>query len=148
MKRAVLDTNTIISGLLKPKSPPGKILDLAMQGKFSLASSEHLINELRRALKYERVATILAKRGWTEEDLIRFIEGFRKICTITQGSPLSEKVCRDPDDDWLLACAEESRAEVIVSGDKDVTALKKYKGIRILDARSFPKELTFTESQT
>ncbi len=147
MKRVVLDTNTIISGLLSPKSPPGKILDLAMQGKFSLASSEHLMNELRRALKYERVTSILAKRGWTEEDLTLFIEGFRKICTITQGSPISEKVCRDPDDDWLLACGEESRAEVIVSGDKDVTSLKKYKVTRILDARSFLKELSFINSQ-
>lgn len=147
MKKAVLDTNTIISGLLNPKGPPGKILDLALQGKFSLVSSEHLIDELRRALKYERVAAILAKRGWTEEDLARFIEGFRKICTITQGNALSEQMCRDPDDDWLLACAEESGVEVIVSGDKDVTALKKYKGTRILDARSFLIELSSTNSQ-
>jgi len=142
MKRAVLDTNTIISGLLSPKSPPGKILSLALQGKFSLASSEHLVDELRRAMKYERVATILTERGWTEEDFIRFIEGFRKICMLTQDNPLSEQICRDPDDDWLLACAEESGAELIVSGDKDVTSLKKYKGTRILDARSFLEELT------
>ena len=77
----------------------------------------------------------------------QFIEEFRKICTITQGNALSEQVCRDPDDDWLLACAEESGAELIVSGDKDVTSLKKYKEIRILDAGSFLEELTWTESQ-
>jgi putative PIN family toxin of toxin-antitoxin system len=142
VKRAVLDTNTIISGLLSPKSPPGKILDLAMKGKFSMASSEHLVQELRRALKYEKVTSILTKRGWTEEDFSRFIEEFRKICTISQGNPLSEQMCRDPDDDWLLACAEESGAKLIVSGDKDVTSLKKYKGIRILDARSFLEEFT------
>jgi hypothetical protein len=56
-------------------------------------------------------------------------------------------MCRDPDDDWLLTCAEELGAEVIVSGDKDVTALKKYKGARVLDARSFLIELTFTDSR-
>lgn len=125
MKRAVLDTNTIISGLLIPKSPPGMVLDLALRGTFSLASSEHLLDELRRALKYERVFSTLAKRGWTEEDFVQFIEAFKKLCTVTQGSPLSEKVCRDPDDDWLLACAEEAKVEVIVSGDRDVTSLKK-----------------------
>jgi predicted nucleic acid-binding protein len=105
------------------------------------------VAELRRALKYERVFSTLAKRGWTEEDFVQFIEAFKKLCTLTQGSPLSEKVCREPDDDWLLACAEEAKAEVIVSGDRDVTSLKKYKWIRILDARSFLEESIRTDSQ-
>ena len=38
-------------------------------------------------------------------------------------SPLP-KVCRDPDDDFLFALFDQGHAELIVSGDKDVLALR------------------------
>jgi putative PIN family toxin of toxin-antitoxin system len=53
MKKVVLDTNIIISGLTGPNGAPGKILNLALQKKFHLMISEHLLGELGRALKCE-----------------------------------------------------------------------------------------------
>ena len=43
-----------------------------------------------------------------------------------------QQVSRDPDDDVLLACAVAARADLIVSGDDDVLALKQYRGIPII----------------
>jgi putative PIN family toxin of toxin-antitoxin system len=41
-------------------------------------------------------------------------------------------VCRDPNDDMVLECAVLSGAQTIVSGDKDLLALRTYQGIRII----------------
>lgn len=46
-------------------------------------------------------------------------------------------VCRDPDDDKFLGCAIDSKALYIVSGDKDLLTLEKYKDIEIITAREF-----------
>jgi putative PIN family toxin of toxin-antitoxin system len=42
------------------------------------------------------------------------------------------KVCRDPDDDKLLECAERADAEIILTSDKDLLSLGSYKRIRII----------------
>ena len=142
MRKAVLDTNTIVSALLNPRGQPGLLLDLAFKGGFVLITTGRLIDELHRALDYPKVVKALARHrgGWSAEDTASFINAFQKFCRLSSGRALEIPVCRDPDDDWLLACAEESGAEVIVSGDKDLLTLQYYRGIRILDARAFLNE--------
>ena len=46
-------------------------------------------------------------------------------------------MCRDPDDVKVLSLAVDSKADYIVTGDKDLLVLKKYEGIPILNPRSF-----------
>jgi predicted nucleic acid-binding protein len=52
-------------------------------------------------------------------------------------APLPEigSVCRDPNDDHVIATALALNADVIVTGDKDLLALSRYRSIRILTAR-------------
>ena len=45
-------------------------------------------------------------------------------------------VCRDPNDDHVIATAIAVSAEIIVTGDKDLLALSQYQSIRILLAAS------------
>lgn len=47
-------------------------------------------------------------------------------------APLPEPMCRDPDDDHVIACALTARADAIVSGDRDLLDLGQYQGIAIL----------------
>ncbi len=47
------------------------------------------------------------------------------------------EICRDPDDNKFIECAVDSRAIYIVSGDKDLLDIKKYKDIKILTAKEF-----------
>jgi predicted nucleic acid-binding protein len=49
--------------------------------------------------------------------------------------PLPKRVCRDPDDDVVLATAVAGRADFIVTGDDDLLVLKRFRGIRILSPR-------------
>ncbi len=46
-------------------------------------------------------------------------------------------VCRDPGEDMFLACALSGSAQFIVSGDEDLTDLKRYKTVRIIKAPEF-----------
>ena len=44
------------------------------------------------------------------------------------------QVVRDPDDNHVLACALAAKAEIVVSGDKDLLDLSTYQNIPILSA--------------
>ncbi|MBM3956880.1 MAG: putative toxin-antitoxin system toxin component, PIN family [Gemmatimonadetes bacterium] len=44
---------------------------------------------------------------------------------------------RDPDDRWVLASALAGRADVLVTGDKDLLALGTRSPLRIVDPRGF-----------
>ena len=44
------------------------------------------------------------------------------------------QVVRDPDDNHVLACALAAKAEIVVSGDKDLLDLAQYQDIPILPA--------------
>lgn len=47
------------------------------------------------------------------------------------------KVCRDPDDDVVLALAVEAKCEFLITGDGDLLALDGHAGIRIVTPRAF-----------
>jgi putative PIN family toxin of toxin-antitoxin system len=53
-------------------------------------------------------------------------------------------VCRDKDDDNVIAGALAANVNYIVTGDNDLLVLRKYKGIKIISPRGF--ELLFTEA--
>lgn len=61
----------------------------------------------------------------------------REQCVIKGYKKLSEKVCRDPDDDNILALARDNRADYIITGDKDLLVLEKFDLIPIIDPRKF-----------
>lgn len=54
---------------------------------------------------------------------------------------LSEPVCRDADDDWVLATAMTGKVDVIVTGDEDLLILKNHAGIPIFSPRDFLSRL-------
>jgi len=45
-------------------------------------------------------------------------------------------ILRDPDDDVVLATALAARADIIVSGDKDLIDLRRFRNIEIVTAAS------------
>ena len=64
----------------------------------------------------------------------------RQTVSVTIIAP-PPKVCRDPDDDHILAAAVKSGCEYLVTGDKDLLALKIYSGIRIVTPRELAEYL-------
>jgi predicted nucleic acid-binding protein len=52
---------------------------------------------------------------------------------------LQQQVCRDPDDDKFISCAISGKAEVIVSGDKDLLSVSGITGMKVLRPIEFKK---------
>ena len=48
---------------------------------------------------------------------------------------LPKRICRDPDNDIVLATAVAGRADLVVTGDNDLLALRAFNGIRIFSPR-------------
>jgi putative PIN family toxin of toxin-antitoxin system len=65
------------------------------------------------------------------------LEAYAQLCQFVLPAALSAPVCRDPDDDVVLATARSGRADYLVTGDEDLLTLKRYHGTRILLPREF-----------
>ena len=69
--RVVLDTNTLVSGIISAGGPPRYLLDGARTQVFELCSSATLLAELHDVLTREKFATSLAEAGLTPQGIIR-----------------------------------------------------------------------------
>lgn len=127
MLRATLDTNVVVSGLLWD-GPPRRILDAARAGRISLFTSARLADELRDVIGRAKLASRLIALDKTPGE---FSEEYADMTTVVSPGEI-ERASADPDDDHVLACALPAKADVIVSGDRDLLELKTYHGIEIV----------------
>lgn len=134
MIRAVLDTNTIISGI-GWSGPPRAILDAAIAGKFSLVISPALWDEVRRVLNYPRLRTLPQARV---QDVLALLP---LIAHTVEPEEELKIVPSDPADNRVLECAIAGEASHIVSGDGDLLALETFRGIAIVSPAEFLKLL-------
>ncbi|NIS78976.1 MAG: PIN domain-containing protein [Anaerolineales bacterium] len=56
---------------------------------------------------------------------------------LIQASALPERVCDDPEDEKFIACALASKSEVIISGDRHLSKVSEYCGVRVARPREF-----------
>ncbi len=130
----VLDTNVIISALLSPTGAPAEIIRRWEAGEFDVVTSPPLINELRRALNYERVRKHLKL---SNEEIDTFLKRLRTTALIVEPEVTVEVVEDDPDDNRVIECALAGGAAYIVSGNTHLSDLKEYEQIVILNPVGF-----------
>jgi uncharacterized protein len=126
--RAVLDTNVLLAGLLW-RGPPHALLEQVRNGSVTFISSPVLLAELAQVLARPKFDAILS-RSDTSRD--RMLTEIRMLAELIDPPPLAQPVCRDPDDDAVLALAAAAQADWIVSGDDDLLSLASFEGITIL----------------
>ncbi len=85
-------------------------------------------------LHHELVQTLRRKRFLTPV-VLEAVAAFSDLCEMVTPSKLPKRVCRDPDDDIVLATALAGRADLIVTGDNDLLVLKTFQRMRILSPR-------------
>lgn len=85
-------------------------------------------------LRHELVRALRRKRFLTPV-VLEAIAAFSDACEIYEPVPLAKRICRDADDDVVLATALAGRADLLVTGDDDLLVLKSFSGIRILSPR-------------
>jgi putative PIN family toxin of toxin-antitoxin system len=125
----VPDSNVIVSALNfgTAMSSPVLALDKAVKSR-AIATCDEIEGEIRRILT--------AKFEWSpqrvEQALGRIFESVIRV--EIHGTV---RLCRDPDDDKILECAERTHASWIVTGDRDLLSLGSYGGIRIVSPAEY-----------
>ncbi len=122
--KVVLDTNVLVSALIKAGKPRDLFNKLAKNKQIVL--SRAILEEFLDVTEDIKVA-----KYTSEQDTAVFLNALGNAATITQVKSRSKAVKEDPDDD-IVRAAYDSKADYIVSGDKHLLALKEFKRIRIL----------------
>ncbi len=120
--RIVLDTNVLLSGLMLPDGTPGKIVNAWRRRQFSLVLSEPMLEEVARVLAYPKIRKRL---DWEDETIARYIALLRFEAEVVSIAGVEANVPADPDDNHLLATLIVSKADWLITGDRDFDALSE-----------------------
>ncbi len=135
--KAVLDTNVLVAAFVSD-GLCRRLLLRARDGNFTFAISPFIRDEFARVLS--------RKAGANAGEVREALELIDEISTPVDSAAMESGVkgiCRDPDDDSVLACAVASGADYLVSGDKDLLVLDSCRSVRIIAPRTF--ELLFKD---
>jgi len=131
--RAVLDTNILVSAFTHPDGRTAALHQAARDRRFRLLISPDLIHELARVLR--------GRFGWIDAEIQQEI---RKLAHLAELIPTRTRltiITADPDDNRVLECALDGRADLIVSNDRHLLALKFFRQIPILVGPDFRRTL-------
>lgn len=120
--RVLLDTNVLVSAVLFGGIPHA-LLRSAIEGRLRLVTSSHLLDELEEVLE--------GKFGFSRAAAVETRAELETLGKLVEPAEVP-RVCRDPDDDEVLAAAMLGEASVIVTGDRDLLDFGSYQGIEIL----------------
>jgi hypothetical protein len=96
--------------------------------------SNDIVIEISKALLYPKIARILSKNSIRQKDVLRVIAENSKIVEPTMRLDV---VNEDAEDNKILECALAAGADIIVSGDKHLLKLGKFRKTRILPPSEF-----------
>ncbi|MFO7828184.1 MAG: putative toxin-antitoxin system toxin component, PIN family [Bacteroidales bacterium] len=132
-KKVILDTNLWISFLITRRHPT--LDDYLFNGKIKLVFSKELIEEFLTVAKRPKFEKYFADSDI--HDLLQLFDSFGELIIVS--SDIS--ACRDPNDNFLLNLAVDSKADFLITGDGDLLTIKKIKKTRILNWTDFLNEI-------
>jgi uncharacterized protein len=124
-ERVVIDTNVLISGLLSTTSTPAQAVEKAVT-KAQLVATLETLRELIEKLYSPKFDPYVRRER--RDALLERVASLVEIIEVLQ--PV--RASRDPEDDRFLDAAVNGRADVIVTGDKDLLDLNPFRGVAIV----------------
>lgn len=122
--RVVLDTNVLVSALIKSGKPRELMFKLARK-KIQVVTSRNILEEFLKITDDPRI-----RRYVDEDDTIAFLRAVGSIASMIRVRSRFKVIEEDPNDDMVLRTAHDGRADYIVSGDKHLLSLKEFRGIK------------------
>lgn len=125
--RVFLDTNVLVAAF----ATRGLCADVmrAVLAEHQLITGEVVLAELRDVLQSR-----IRLPATTIEEILALLRAHE---VVPKPSKPSEVAVRDLDDRWILASATAGRADVLVTGDRDLLAVAEAAPLPILDPRGF-----------
>jgi len=133
--KLVLDTNVWVSALLTRGSPSG-VVQMAEGKLVQFFISVDVLQEINRALQYEKISRILRRSRIEPKSIMPTIMSLSSLVDVRTHVGAIEE---DPSDNRVLACAKEVDVQFVISGDRHLLRLGQYEGIKILTASAFVK---------
>ena len=128
MKRVVLDTNIVISSALGGALV--FVLENWQAGNFSVVVTTDVVSEYFAVLNRPKFGL----KQQTIDQITNYIYQFSEFVIPEESIRFIED---DSKDDKFLEVAVAGKADVIVSGDKHLLALKEFRSIPIITGRAF-----------
>jgi putative PIN family toxin of toxin-antitoxin system len=134
MTRAVLDSNILVSALIKPIGKPAQIIAHARADKFTLILSEDILAEARGVLHRKHIQ----KKYHPTPDAIRdFLDALRDLAEFVTDAPVANLIPNDPPDNLIIASAVGGQADYLVSGNAHLLDLKQHGKIQMVTPAQF-----------
>lgn len=133
MLKALLDTNQLVSSLLNAHGLQRQLVDAWRRRAFMLLMGPGQVEEVGEVLGRPKFAK---KYRVAADDRSALLDLLRMESVLVPHAP-APGVSRDPDDDYLLGCAEAGGADYLVTGDDDLLSVERYRAVVIVDARTF-----------
>jgi putative PIN family toxin of toxin-antitoxin system len=119
--KVVLDTNVLLSGLMFPDGAPGRVVAAWREARFDLVISVHQLAEIGRTLAYPKIRRVL---DWDGQRIEQFIRQLYIRAQIVDLDGIAVEVPADADDVPILATLVAAKADVLITGDGDLLALR------------------------
>lgn len=131
--RIVLDTNVLISGLLRPHGSPASVVRLVLAGELLLLADERIL------LEYEEV--VARPRLGIAADLAAHVCGFlRRHCEMLVAKPVA-CILPDADDLPFLETALAGRAQALVTGNVKHYPVASRRIVRVCSPAEFLRDI-------
>lgn len=129
--RLVLDTNILVSSLIRKGTPPYLLYRAWRHQRFDLLTSTHQLMEVEDVFARPRLHKYVSPPEAQE-----MIRGLRVEAELVNADLVDVGYSPDPDDNRILAIAIAGQAHYVVSGDRaDMLSLGDVEGIPIMTAR-------------
>jgi putative PIN family toxin of toxin-antitoxin system len=125
--RLVLDTNVLIAAFISHGSCSELLEHCALNHQIVL--SEFILDELKEKLT--------GKFRFTPREAAAAAHLLKSRSVVVSTAPLASPICRDSDDDNIIATAIAGQCVCIITGDKDLLDLGEPYGIQVLSPGSF-----------
>lgn len=130
--RVVLDTNTLVSGLFFSRGNEALLVDAAVEGRVKLLTSLETLEEVREVLSRPKFQLSREEAGLAFQLVV-------SVSEIVLAPGRAKTRCRDPDDQKFLDCASATKADYLVTGDKDLLSMKRVGRTRIVKTAELVK---------
>ncbi|MGH2946509.1 MAG: putative toxin-antitoxin system toxin component, PIN family [Solirubrobacteraceae bacterium] len=138
MIRVVLDANVLVSAALAsdPAAPSVRAFDALLDARIEVVGCPALLGEVAAVLGRDRL-----RRYVSIDEARRFVADLVGVMTLAEDPPPPyPAVCRDPDDDYLVALARAALVDALMTGDRDLLELEDI-GVAVITPRELVERL-------
>jgi len=131
MLKVVIDTNVLVSALLKPDSIPELIISLVLENHLILIITEPIVAEYEEVLGRDKFRSL-------DRDKVKdFLSRLKAQARWVKPQTLLEIIQIDREDNKFLECAQEANADFLVTGNTKHFPFKMFQKTRIVGPAEF-----------